>query len=143
MIEIREPKKEEFDSYYNFRWELLRKPWSQPKGSEKDDFEDTAYHLVAIDKNKIIGIGRLHKNSDEEGQIRFMVVDENFRNEGIGKAILDKLHEKAKKLNLKKIILNARKDAVKFYERQGYKKIAQAHTLFGEIEHFKMEYNFN
>lgn len=141
MIEIREPKKEEFDSYYIFRWELLRKPWAQSKGSEKDDFEDIAYHIIAKDKNKIMGIGRLHKLSDEEGQIRYMAVDETFRKKGTGKAILDKLHEKAKELNLKKIILNARKDAVKFYEKQGYKKIAQAHTLFGEIEHFKMEYN--
>ena len=47
MIEIREPKKEEFDSYYIFRWELLRKPWAQSKGSEKDDFEDIAYHIIA------------------------------------------------------------------------------------------------
>lgn len=142
MIKIREPKtKEEFDSYYQLRWELLRKPWNQPKGSEKDDLEENSYHIAAFYKNKIVGIGRLHKNNNEEGQIRYMAVSKNYQGKGIGKAILYKLHEKAKQLKLKRIVLNARKNAVGFYKKAGYKKAGKAHTLFGEIEHFKMESN--
>ncbi len=141
MIIVREPKtKEEFDSYHTLRWKLLRKPWNQPKGSEKDDLEDESFHFIAICKNKIVGVGRLHKNNPEEGQIRFMAVDTTYQNKGIGKAILLKIHEKAKELKLKKIILNARKNSVGFYEKAGYRKIAKTHTLFGKIEHFKMAY---
>ena len=57
MIIIREPKtKEEFDSYHNLIWKLLRKPWNQPKGSEIDDLEDESFHFIAICKNKIVGV---------------------------------------------------------------------------------------
>ena len=140
MIEIREPKtKEEFDSYYNLRWEILRKPWKQPRGSEKDELEDKSFHIIALDNKKVVGVGRLHKNNNEEGQIRYMAVDENHQCKGIGKSILHELHEKAKELKFKTIILNARENAVGFYERLGYKIIGKAHTLFGEIEHFKMQ----
>jgi len=140
MIEIREPKtKEEFDSYYNLRWEILRKPWKQPKGSEKDELEDRSFHIIVLDNKKVVGVGRLHKNSDTECQIRYMAVDENYQGKGIGKAILIKLHEKAKESGLKKIVLNARKKAIGFYEKFGYKNLGKSHTLFGEIEHFKMQ----
>ncbi len=143
MIGIREPKKEELDSYYQLRWELLRKPWNQPKGSEKDELEEEAYHIAAFDNDKLVGVGRLHKNSDEEGQIRFMAVSQDYRKQGIGKTILSKIHEKARELKLNKIVLNARKEAVPFYKKLGYKKTAKSHTLFGKIEHFRMEYPFN
>jgi hypothetical protein len=44
-MEIRSPETvEEFMQYYELRWRLLRKPWNQPKGSEKDEKEDEAFH---------------------------------------------------------------------------------------------------
>ena len=138
---IRPPKtKQEFEDYYNVRYELLRGPWNQPRGSEKDDLEDKSFHMAAFDKDKVIGVGRLHKNSDEEGQIRLIAVKEDYRNKGIGKAIMDKLHQKAKELKLKKLMLNARETAVGFYEKLGYKIAAKATTLFGEIKQFRMVY---
>ena len=141
MIEIRPPKtKEELDSYYNLRYELLRKPWNQPKGSEKDELEDKSFHMAAFDQDKIVGVGRLHKNTDEEGQIRLVAVHEDYRNNGIGKAIMNKLHQKAKELKLKKIMLNARKNAIGFYKKLEYKIICKAPTIFGGIEQSKMVY---
>ena len=38
----------------------------------------------------------------------------------------------------KTIILNARENAVKFYQKHDYKIIGEGHTLFGVIKHFKM-----
>jgi len=141
MIEIRPPKtKEEFKDYYNLRYELLRKPWNQPRGSEKDNLEKEAFHMAAFDNRKLIGVGRLHKNSNEEGQIRCMAVNEKYQNKGIGKAIINKLHDQAKKLKLKRMILHARDIAVGFYKKCGYKVTGKAPTLFGVIPHFNMVY---
>ncbi|MBS3097259.1 GNAT family N-acetyltransferase [Candidatus Woesearchaeota archaeon] len=136
MICIREPKtKEEFNSYYKLRWELLRKPWNQPRGSEiDDDLEDKSFHIAAFDKNKIIGVGRLHKNNEEEGQIRLLAVNEDYRKKGVGREIMNKLHQKAKELKLKRIILNARKNSIGFYKKLGYKIIGKAQTIFRKIE---------
>ncbi len=37
MYHLRVPQtEEELDAYYHFRWEMLRKPLHQPKGSERD-----------------------------------------------------------------------------------------------------------
>jgi hypothetical protein len=60
---IRFPATEsEFEAYYALRWKILREPWNQPPGSEKDEFEGEAVHLAAWDDyGKIIGVGRLHR----------------------------------------------------------------------------------
>lgn len=139
-MKITVPKtKEEFKEYYGLRWEILRKPWNRPKGSEKDDKEDSAHHIMAIENGKVIGVGRIHFNSEEEAQIRYMAVDPSFRGKNIGTQILKELERFAKENNAKRIVLNARKSAIGFYEKNNYKITEKAHTLFGSIEHYKME----
>ena len=37
-MKVLEPKtKEDFKKYYDLRWRILRKPWNQPRGSEKEN----------------------------------------------------------------------------------------------------------
>ena len=140
MFEIICPKTdEEFEKYYNLRWKILRQPWHQPTGSEKDELEQDSFHIMAVISNEPIGVGRLHLIDSDRCQIRYMAVDEGSRNIGVGTAILHALEEEAGRLNAKKIVLDARENAVGFYEKNGYKIIAPSHTLFGVIKHFKME----
>ena len=47
---------------------------------------------------------------------------------------MNKLHQKAKELKLKRIILNARKNSIGFYKKLGYKIIGKAQTIFRKIE---------
>ena len=63
---IRSPANEsEFKAYYALRWKILREPWNQPPGSEKDEFEQVAVHLAAWDDaGNLIGVGRLHRVSE-------------------------------------------------------------------------------
>ena len=129
----------DFELYYDLRWRILRKPWDQPKGSEKDEFEDKSIHVMVCEEDKIpIGVGRAHFNSDEEAQIRYMAVEEEWRGKGIGKMILYYLEVKIKEKGAKNIILNARDIAIKFYERNGYQIVKEAHTLFDMIPHYRM-----
>lgn len=45
MYHLRVPQtEEELESYYQFRWEMLRKPLHQPKGSERDAWDAMAHH---------------------------------------------------------------------------------------------------
>jgi len=140
---IKQPQtKEEFAKYYHLRWKLLRKPWNQPEGSEKDELEDSAFHIMVCENDgTVVGVGRLHFNSEDESQIRYMAVEESYRGRGIGKIVLSKLEEAAKRAGAVRIVLNARETAVKFYEKAGYQVIKPAHTLFGSIKHFKMRKN--
>ncbi len=139
-MQIVQPKtEEELSSYYDFRWRHLREPWNQPRGSEKDDLETESFHLSAKDDSgSIVGVGRIHLNSAEEAQVRYMAVDPNCRGQGVGKHILEKLEVHATDQKASKIVLNARENARGFYERLGYCVTAEGPTMFGEIKHFVM-----
>lgn len=130
---------EQFEHYYEFRWRLLRDPWGQPKGSEKDEYEGDSYHLMAVeDSNEILGVGRLHFNSEYEAQVRYMAVAQHRCRQGIGTAILEQLEQIALQNNAQSIVLNARSDVVDFYRKYGYQVTGRGKTLFDSITHVKM-----
>jgi len=129
---------DEFKQYYKLRWRILRKPWNQAEGSEKDELEDTCIHIIAKDDETVIGIGRLQFNSKNEAQIRYMAVEPEYEGQGIGKKIAAALEEQARDNNRTTIILDARKLAVEFYEKLGYIKKEKTYLLFNCIQHYRM-----
>jgi N-acetylglutamate synthase-like GNAT family acetyltransferase len=138
MLELRSPKDDkEWEDYFNLRYELLRKPHNQPRGSEKDDKENIAFHCAAFWDDEIIGVGRLHWIEDK-AQIRYMAVKEDNRNNKIGTKILEYLENQALLKNTKIIFLNARERAVNFYQRNGYILVKTLDSFLG-IKHFRME----
>ncbi|MBS7629078.1 GNAT family N-acetyltransferase [Candidatus Bathyarchaeota archaeon] len=138
-VEIKEPKTaEEFEKYYELRWRVLREPWGQPPGSEKDDLEGEATHIVALIGGEIIGVGRIHFNSNIEAQIRYMAVENHYREMGVGSMILKRLEDVARVRGARRIVLNAREEAVKFYRKHGYEVVGDAGTLFDSIRHWRM-----
>ena len=122
---IKSPETEsEWESYFNFRWEKLRKPLGMPKNTLKDDKEQDSCHLIAVDSDeKVVGTGRLHFNSEQEGQIRYMAVNESIQRKGLGSSIVLELEMMAKKKGAKKMVLNARENALNFYLSLGYKEL--------------------
>jgi N-acetylglutamate synthase-like GNAT family acetyltransferase len=145
QMRIIEPKTDdELELYYNLRFEILRKPWNQPKSSTKDEWENKSIHMLMLDENnKPVACGRLQINSKDEGQIRSMAVIDEMQGKGLGKLIIQYIEDKAKELSLKTIMLDARENAVKFYERCGYKVVGDSYLLFGVIRHYKMEKHFS
>ncbi len=139
FYQIKQPQTEaEFKHYYKLRWQLLRAPWNQPEGSETDDIEDSCFHVMAVDNEKVIGIARLQFNSDDEAQLRYMAVSPCYQKQGIGRALIKALEQRAKKSSHKKIILHAREPAINFYKNLGYQVIEKSYRLFDEIQHFHM-----
>ncbi|MFN8165231.1 MAG: GNAT family N-acetyltransferase [Bacteroidia bacterium] len=141
MISIRQVNTEfERKEYYRIRYEVLRKPWNQPKQSTTDEWEDQSYHAIAVDESgNVLGAGRLQFDSETEGKIRSMAVLPEHRNKNIGTMILSHLEEIAKSRNLKKLVLDGRIEAVRFYQMNGYLITGDSYLLFGEIPHKKME----
>ena len=136
---IKSPQtRDEFFRYYDLRWRILRAPWNQPKGSEQDDLEGQAIHIIAVEVDRFVGCGRAHFNTDDEAQIRYMAVEKDWQSKGVGKLILNELERRVIEKGAKKIILHARENVVKFYEKAGYKIVKPSHTLFGSIPHFLM-----
>ena len=128
----------EWDSYFDLRWRILRKPWNQLRGSEQDAFDDKSFHLMIQDMGEALAVGRLHLNSPEEAQVRYMAVDPAHQRAGLGRKLLQGLEKRARSQGVKRIVLNSRANAVGFYTRQGYEVVGPGETLFGEIQHIKM-----
>jgi predicted GNAT family N-acyltransferase len=129
----------DWDSYFDLRWRVLREPWNQPRGSERDPSDVSAHHLmIKDDQGKAAAAGRLHLNSPEEAQVRYMAVDPEWRGRGAGGQILRGLEDFARQQGAKAVILNAREEAIAFYERHGYRVSGPADTLFGQVRHVRM-----
>ena len=136
---IRRPNSpEEWDLYFNLRYEVLRAPWNQPRGSERNDGDETAEHFAFFEDDEIIGVGRLDFTENPGSQIRFMAVDSRFQGRGIGRQLMQHMEEIARNKGCKETILHAREIALPFYEKLGYDITEKSHLLFGEIQHFLM-----
>ena len=139
-VEIRSPKGEiEMYDYFYFRWLILRKEFSENIESAQDDLENQSFHVFAIFKNKVLGVGRIHSLNKYESQIRYMAVDSDISKNGIGTKILIKLISKAKLEGKRKIILHSRENAVNFYKKNGFIKVKETHKIFNAIQHYLME----
>ena len=129
----------DFRRYYELRWRILRAPWGQPPGSEKDALESVSSHVMACLPGQIpLGVGRVHLNDKMEAQIRFMAVEKLERGRGIGRKLLHRLEAIASRQGAQSIIVNARETVLGFYEKAGYEIIAPAHTHYGTIHHISM-----
>ena len=79
--------------------------------------------LVCEEKNKIIATGKLiiepkfHNNFSSMGHIEDIVVDKNYRNNGIGKKIVQSLIDYAFENNCYKVSLNCNQNNTEFYKK--------------------------
>jgi GNAT superfamily N-acetyltransferase len=138
-LAIREPRtQEEWADYYDLRWRILRKPWAEAKASARDEHESGAIHLMAWAEDTLVGVGRLHFNSPEEAQVRYMAVEPEHSGHGVGSSILHALEDRARHAGARRIVLNAREMAVSFYRKHGYTLVGKSGTLFGSIDHWSM-----
>ena len=139
LLLIEPANSREWEEYFHLRWSVLRQPWNQPRGSERDERENDSVHLMICDmEHHPIATGRLHFNSPMEAQIRFMAVTPMWQHSGLGSRILGALERRAKAAGAVSVVLNSRDGAVPFYQKHGYKTEQPAETLFGQVAHIRM-----
>ncbi len=132
----------QLDEYFDLRWRILRAPWDRLRGAEKDEYDEIADHVTVRDQHgKLLGIGRLHFNSEQEAQIRFMATEEDCRGKGVGRALIERLEEIARARGAERIVLNARDNVLGFYQHFGYVVTGPGPTLFDRVKHSRMEKN--
>ena len=139
-LELRSPAEpNEWGRYFDLRWRVLRKPWNQPRGSERDDRELDSSHLALWDdRGRPVAGGRLQMNSPTDAQVRYMAVEREFAGQGLGSRILAGLEVRARELGATRVVLNSRETARGFYDRHGYAAVGPAETMFGEVAHIRM-----
>lgn len=122
MYHLRVPQtEEELEAYYQFRWEMLRKPLHQPKGSERDAWDAMAHHQMVMDEEgNLVAVGRLYINADNEASIRFMAVHPSVQDKGLGTLMAMTLESVARQEGVKRVTCSAREDAVEFFAKLGF-----------------------
>lgn len=94
--------------------------------------DENSYNVVAIEDDKIIGVlileisTKLHR-AKKAAFIDSLIIDENCRNKGYGKRLLDEAIKYAKEQDCEVIELTsfiANEDGHRFYEKNGFKKHA-------------------
>ncbi|ANS84100.1 bifunctional GNAT family N-acetyltransferase/hotdog fold thioesterase [Vibrio scophthalmi] len=125
--------------YYHFRWQMLREPWRMPAGSERDEFDAMSHHRMIVDgRGRPMAIGRLYVTPDHEGQIRYMAVKSNRRSKGMGSLLLVALESLARQDGVKRLVCNAREEAIDFYERNGFERRGDLSDERGPTRHLQM-----
>lgn len=122
----------------DLRYLVLRQPWGKPKNTATDDRESNSANAYIETADEIIACGRLQNNGNGVGQIRYMAVHPDYQGKGLGKLIVLKLEDEAKKMNLTSIELQARENAVEFYKSQNYTVIETSFKLWDIIQHYLM-----
>jgi predicted GNAT family N-acyltransferase len=128
----------EYKQMIDLRYEILRKPLNLSFTADELDKEKNDILIGAFEEEKMLGCCLLTKVDKYCTRLRQMAVQNNLQGKGIGASMMNFAENIAMDAGYRKIIMHARKTAIGFYEKLGYK-------VFGEeflelsIPHYIME----
>ena len=76
-----------------------------------------------FDQDKLIGTVALKKLDENTVELKAMYLDRSYRGKGLGRRLMNKIVDEAKRLGYKSIVLDSMsqyKDALRLYERTGF-----------------------
>lgn len=128
----------EYRQMVQLRNEVLRKPLGLGFSEEELDKEKDEILIGAFEDEKLLACCMLVKEGPKNVRLRQMAVLNNLQGKGVGRAILHFAENIARDTGYKKMTMHARKTAVGFYEKLGYRVCSEE---FEEVTlpHFEME----
>lgn len=146
MIKILKSK-EELNLGFALRIEVFVKEQKVPmelEFDEKDNSENTV-HIGFFDNNKLIGVARLIDLDKDVIHIGCVVIDKEYRGQGIGRELIIGCENIAQQILKRKIIieLSAQIQAENFYKSLGYNRVNDIIYLDAGIEHVDMRKEIN
>jgi GNAT superfamily N-acetyltransferase len=128
----------DYDQMIALRHALLRKPLGLNFTDEELKKEANDILIGCFDDDKLEGCCLLTETEPGLVRLRQMAVLSGLQGKGIGKVLLRFAENIARDRGFKKISMHARKTAIGFYEKSGYKIVSKE---FDEISipHYLME----
>ncbi|HEY9341188.1 MAG TPA: GNAT family N-acetyltransferase [Hanamia sp.] len=111
----------EYKQMIHLREEILRKPLHLTFEADELDNEINDILIGAFDEEKMLGCCILSRVDTRVVRLRQMAVQNNLQGKGIGASMMNFAENLARDSGYKKLIMHARKTAVGFYEKLGYK----------------------
>ena len=103
------------------RMEILRKPLGLSFSPEELAREKEDILIGAFDDDELLACCLLTKVDNKCLRLRQMAVQNNLQGKGIGASMMNFAERLARDKGYKKLIMHARKTALGFYEKLGYK----------------------
>ncbi|MBA2250015.1 MAG: GNAT family N-acetyltransferase [Chitinophagaceae bacterium] len=128
----------EYQQMLDLRNDILRKPLSITFSKQELDREKEDILIGAFEEEKMLGCCLLTKMDKKCVRLRQMAVQNNLQGKGIGATMVNFAENVARDAGYKKMIMHARKSAMHFYEKFGYKVTSKEFEEI-TIPHFIME----
>ena len=128
----------EYQQMLKLRDDILRKPLGLNFTKDELEKEKNNLLMAAYEDEQMLGCCMLVEEDPQTVRLRQMAVLNDLQGKGIGKALMNFAENLARDRGYKKITMHARKPAIGFYEKMGYKRIG---SEFEEITipHYVME----
>lgn len=130
----------EYQQMINLRMEILRKPLHLVFKDDELVREKNDILIGAFDEDKMLGCCLLTSIDNEVVRLRQMAVQNNLQGKGIGASMMSFAENLATDKGYKKLMMHARKTAVGFYKKLGY-KVSGNEFMEISIPHYVMEKN--
>ena len=128
----------EYRQMVKLRDDILRKPLGLYFSHEELEREKDNLLIGAFEDDEMLGCCMLVQEEPETVRLRQMAVLNDIQGKGVGRALMQFAENLARDRGFKKITMHARKNAMGFYEKMGYKKISEEfHEI--TIPHYVME----
>lgn len=120
------------------REDILRRPLGMSFSADELDEEKENLLMAAYEEDQMLGCCMLVEEEPGTVRLRQMAVVNDLQGKGIGKALMQFAENLARDRGFRKITMHARKNAVGFYEKMGYRKIGEEFQEI-TIPHYLME----
>jgi GNAT superfamily N-acetyltransferase len=130
----------EYRQMVQLRTDILRKPLGLTLTEAELEKEKNEVLIGAFEEEKMLGCCMLIKEGEGTVRLRQMAVLNNLQGKGIGRALMIFAENIARDMGYKRLTMHARKTALGFYEKLGY-KVCSDEFLEVTLPHFVMEKN--
>lgn len=128
----------EYQQMVQLRNDILRRPLGLNFTPEELEKEKEEILIGAFEDEKMLGCCMLIKQDPATVRLRQMAVLNNLQGKGIGRALMQFAENIARDRGFHKITMHARKTAVGFYEKLGY-RVCGVEFEEVTIPHYVME----
>lgn len=111
----------EYNKMITLRMDILRKPLGLSFSPDELQKEKDDILIGAFEDDDILGCCLMTKTADKTLRLRQMAVQNNLQGKGIGASMMNFAETVARDKGFKKLTMHARKTALGFYEKLGYK----------------------
>lgn len=128
----------EYQQMVKLRNDILRQPLGLSFDEEELAREKEDILIGAFDDDEMLACCLLTKTDNHSLRLRQMAVQNNLQGKGIGASMMNFAETIARDKGYKRLLMHARKTALGFYEKLGYRVVGDEFTEV-TIPHYIME----